>query len=532
MRGFRNFQGMTALNVAVLILLLGVGIRFLLAIMSHGGGDATNGASFIDLHRSGYDIYSVRSPWPYFPFSNHLLLVWEWISNSFDISINLAYRLTSSFFDAMIALLIYFYFLAKNFNITSAARYALIYAVNPLTILIVATLGFTDSIAIFFLIGCLLIFELYDVRLKRILVPLFLMISVSIKPVALFLYPYFLYHSAKKGSFLLFSAIFFVLLNSYYLFGADIEGLRDVFLLILEKITSGHQASRIGLGAFDDILGLSTLKVITAAGAVFVLLAYLANLGKTAIEFIVTMFTFLLLFRYNLHIQYLFWLVPFLILSQRKVLLYLAVFSVVFMAVIPNWAGSTGALVTHAIIGLDTVDRQIFNTGFYTFVSDPIFIGILSLFGFVSLLKAKDVTDIIMFYRGAVALFPKVGIGTVLVLLTASVLVTVTYIVLSVDVGLLRFGETLRMTVFSLLPTFLFFYLTYSLLENNRVLATLFWLILYAVSLGLSAYWGSVKISVNLLLAYGLLLGVACGLLVFRKRNMFGSILGKVHGFF
>ena len=63
------------------IFFIAFSIRTCIAYLTYGGGDATNGASFIDFYNNGYDIYSNISPWPYLPFSNSLLWAWDSISN-------------------------------------------------------------------------------------------------------------------------------------------------------------------------------------------------------------------------------------------------------------------------------------------------------------------------------------------------------------------------------------------------------------------------------------------------------------------
>ena len=69
-------------------LLVGISIRFLLAISFYGGGDATNGASFFDFVYSGLDVFSARSPWPYFPFTNAFAWVWGELAGMLQIKLS------------------------------------------------------------------------------------------------------------------------------------------------------------------------------------------------------------------------------------------------------------------------------------------------------------------------------------------------------------------------------------------------------------------------------------------------------------
>ena len=93
----------------IIPLLLGLTIRIILVFAFYGGGDATNGASFFDPIFSSYDVYSIRSPWPYLPFANALAWLWGYLAELLNINVNLAHRLTSVVYDVGIGGVVYQY---------------------------------------------------------------------------------------------------------------------------------------------------------------------------------------------------------------------------------------------------------------------------------------------------------------------------------------------------------------------------------------------------------------------------------------
>ena len=443
---------------SAIIFLIAITLRITLAYATYGGGDATNGESFYDFYQNSFDIYSTISPWPYFPFANTFLWVWHQIAGAFDINVNLAYRFFSSFFDALIAILIYFYLLSLGRE--KALTLSLVYAINPITVLIVSTLSFTDSFALVFLILATLAFELKDSRHKTSWTGFFLAVSISAKPIALVFLPYFLYRS-KKISFLISFFISFLILNSYYFIGAPIENIADMLLLIFGKVISGNQFGPLGIGALSAIVGFSTAKLISVLGLLFVAITYVLCIRKNPIDFILIIFSFLLIFRYNFHPQYMAWIVPFAIISQRKILPFLAVGGLALVTVIFDWNASTGAFSLLSFFGLDRINIDSHLVFIYQYLGNPIFLGLGVILSILYLHSGQFYRGQLINFRKALLLLPPIQFKFFYKILLFSFALGFTYLFVMMIIDQLKIGVYLRSLFLVSLPTFFTFYLIY-----------------------------------------------------------------------
>jgi hypothetical protein len=334
------------------IFLIAYFVRLSVCLFFYGGGDATNISSFIELHYNNFDIYSVRSPWPYFPLSNHILLFAAQVADIFNIDVHRAYRLYISIYDSLIATLIYSYTKSRYRN----KSLGLAYALNPVSVIIISAHGFNDSAAIFFLLASFMVFGKNPrKRSEAQVAAIFFAASISIKPLALVFLPYMLYHlksSETRIVILTFSLAFFTF-NSYYLIGANYESLLRLSELIFSKIASGHQSSPIGLGALSGLLGETLVKGITVLGAFFFLLVYAVSLKLPPHRFAVIILSALFVLRYNLHPQYLTWLLAFAFYSNSHPRILLLIFLPLLLHVAFAVTNSTGAYVVPRISNLD-----------------------------------------------------------------------------------------------------------------------------------------------------------------------------------
>ena len=442
--------------VPLFIIIISLAIRLVLSFISYGGGDATNGASFIDLHNSGYDIYSVKSPWPYFPFANSLLLLWGEISNYLNITVNLSYRLTTSFFDSCIAILIYYYFLAKGSS--NATKNALIYALNPVTIIIVSTLGFTDSLALLLLIITVISYEFKVIDNRNIITAFFLTASVSIKPIAIIFYPYFIYKSDKKIVFIITSILVGLLLNSYYLIGASVDSIYNVFMLVIGKIVHGHQVGHLGLGAFSGVVSFGWMKIITMLGAVVVFCLYLLKINSHQSGFILWIFIFLLVFRYNFNPQYLAWIVPFAIMRERNILLYLIVSGLSIIVVVFDWYSSTAAFSVLSWFEIDRVNDQSLFAVMYLLLQSPAFIGGVLITSMLFIITKNDYAMLISNIKKMFSLLPYMHLYSFVLLVMISLVLGIIYTISAVSVDDLRVTIYLRVIFLVILPSLLMLY--------------------------------------------------------------------------
>ena len=443
--------------LSLLVFLTALLLRVLVAYVSYGGGDATNGASFSDFYLNGYDIYSTISPWPYFPFSNSFLWAWSEMSDALDISVNLAYRLFSSFFDACIATFILYYLIISDRQ--NALTWSLVYAVNPITVLIVSTLGFTDSFSLLFLVLAAVAFELKNSRYKYIWAGFFLAVSISAKPIALVYIPYFLYRSERLFILLISLLVSFFILNSYYFIGAPFDHVVEMLLLIFGKITSGHQSGVLGFGALSDVIGMGAIKAISVLGLLVLVIVYVLQIRSDPIDFILIIFSILLVFRYNFHLQYMAWIVPFAIISHKNIFPYLMVGGLALVAVVSSWNDSAGAFSLLSIFELDRENIESYIGFVYQYLASPILLSLGVIASILHLYNRQFYGKLLDAAKATLFLFPRTSLKQLYMLLLVSLMAGYIYLEIVSFGGPLKIGIYLRSLFLISLPTFVVYYL-------------------------------------------------------------------------
>jgi uncharacterized membrane protein YkvA (DUF1232 family) len=453
--------------------------------LSYGGGDATNGASFIDFHNNGFDVYSSPSPWPYFPFANSFLWLWGEISEIFNISVNQSYRLFNSFFDSLISLLI-FYFFAVVEEKKKALIAAILYALNPISIIVFSMFGFTDSFSLLFLLMAVVIYErIYDNK-KHLIIAILLAISISAKPIALIFIPFFLIHSDSKQQFISVFIIVSLLLNSYYLFGAKLEDVANLLPLIFGKILYGHQLGPLGLGALTQGINISyfLLKIISLIGLFSLLLVYTMKFDSRPSEFILIVFVTILLFRKSFHPQYLTWIVPFLFISisnRKRVFQYICVGTFALLAIGNDWTGSMGAFSLPASFQFTLVSQYSPLSGLYEYLSNPLYMGVVIM---ISLLFIFDKSFYYGMYKSLCGIYQpvkktlsleKISIFDLIKALTiVAALIFIYLLLIFGSVTNHDFSVYVRIFTFIGIPALLLLYTSMSCKNINKVSA--YWL--------------------------------------------------------
>lgn len=303
--------------------------KLILATLTFGGGDTNNFASFYTLQFNNYDIYSIKSPYPYFPFANFINIIIGKLADISFLNFNIILKFNAIIFDFLVGYNVYLYLLQKTGNKNLSLKIFLFYLLNPVTIFIVCFLGFTDSMIILLLMyAC----RLNDFKLpNNFLIPIFLTISISIKPVCILFFPYFFINSFNKINFIIISFLTFIGLNSFYFFNFEnIENLIYLIKYILLKITYGHQVSFHGLGLIRNFLDehsflLILVKIMKYSGFFLIILVNIYLLKKLkSNEFILLSFLIIFIFSDHVHLQYFSWIIPFLMitsLNEKKILI-------------------------------------------------------------------------------------------------------------------------------------------------------------------------------------------------------------------
>lgn len=140
---------------SLLLLCLALFLRLLVAVVSPGTGDVTNFVKTARLAQGGQIIYKFQEFYPYPPTYAWVLDGLISLSDALPLSPRLAVRLPSIVADSLIAVLLYF----TAYRLRRRARFgvALLYVVNPITILIASHHGQFDSLAYLPAVGAMLV---------------------------------------------------------------------------------------------------------------------------------------------------------------------------------------------------------------------------------------------------------------------------------------------------------------------------------------------------------------------------------------
>lgn len=434
-------------------LFVGASIRFLLAFSFYGGGDATNGASFVDFVYSGFDVYSVRSPWPYLPFTNAYAWLWGILSNLLHINVNLAHRLTSCVYDIAIGVLLFQY--SKQSIPDKAIQVFWLYMINPVTIFIVSLLGFTDSTMIFFLLVACYYSDFHSSKTSSVVSAISLAMSISLKPIGLIFIPYFFMRSIHKARYVIALGLTTIILNSYYIIGASLDDFIFLFKLIFIKISIGHQFGDLGLApvivqVFGDS-GASIFVLISLLNLIGIAFLYVFYINKLdSIRFCFLIFLLTLLVSNHIKPQYLFWIIPFAILTQVKSWPYQLFGAFFFVTFTTDSYMGTGALSPHVALGNFSIGDNSNSLNRF-----------IDLFNNVYLRNILYLTVIIL-------LVPK-GICQSIVSKTKELYLRVSAVILPV-----RLKNILLSLVFAVVYSALFFYYEYNYFSRNILYQHLF----------------------------------------------------------
>ena len=346
-------------SIFVVFLLLAVLYRFLLAYSVFGGGDATGIQSFILGEKANISVYEHESPWPYLPMTVGLLHLAGYLSEIFSSDAQHHYRMLISLVDLTLAFLIYSHSIKNSENKLPNLIAFSIYAFNPVASMITSILGFLDAttLLVMFFIATRLNIDFHqrqpiDIKINTFLIA----IATSFKPMGIILLPYLMYRSRQPFLVLLYFTIFIHVCNFNFILEMGFLDFYNLIGYIFVKMTVGHQLSGIGLGAFENFISFTNLKLITIMGLLFSAFLILQALRTDPFTYIAIAFLSLLAFRYNTHPQYLLWPIPFLIVARGLTItsLYTFISAVAIIMALPSWHSNSGAYILIQGFGFDT----------------------------------------------------------------------------------------------------------------------------------------------------------------------------------
>lgn len=482
--------------VILLSVIVGFIIRIFLAVSFYGGGDATNGASFYDLIKSGYDVYSIDAPWPYLPFSNAFAWMWGKISELFKIEVNLSYRLTSIFYDIGIGIVMYLYI--KKYNSIRAIYAIWLYMINPLTIFLVSLTGFTDSAAIFFILLAAYLVDFYDGKMSSFLSAISFAVSVSLKPFSLIFFPLFIYKNRWKCNFLFTTVITIILLNSYYILGASVNDEVCLSRWILNKMVVGHQAGNLGISALTSYypeLVVAFSRAVNFLGILLTVLIYVLLIHKLkSAEFVFVVFLLTFLFNNHIHPQYLLWLVPFVIICVlEKSYLYIIGCSLILLGYAIQWQ-SPSVYCPNVMLGGFSQLKDVCTINLVGIFGHPAVRFILYLAVVLALIPSKYLRMLFESIR-EIGFSPyRVKLQIVFSIILLSIIFGGVFYIMGFEHARTTYGLILRTGFFVVIPSFVCFYFLYCYVKYKFCYvifcSSILFIVSYLIRLGMPDNFG------------------------------------------
>lgn len=181
--------------------------RLVLAVNLFGTSDSLNAINMTNVFLQGKDAYTTGN-YTYPPLWLNILALLKFVSLDFNIPYYVLLRLPAIFSDLLITCLIYTVLNGQYHNYKASIIPALLYALNPVVILISGYHGQIDSIWILCSLMSWYIFEFYPKSYKNIIISSFLIsIGIALKVFPILFVPLFLMKVKGKKNQLIFAAL-------------------------------------------------------------------------------------------------------------------------------------------------------------------------------------------------------------------------------------------------------------------------------------------------------------------------------------
>lgn len=317
------------LNALFLICLL----RLFLPYMVFSSSDLEGlSIKYLYLYNS-IDVYNVKE-WmttlPYFPYVTSIYLIAGKIADAININFVFILKYITLIFEFLIAGLIVSFYAKKNYDVKKKVIILSIFLINPITTYVTSFLGFFETLWIFFLLLCVFLFEFEKEKIQNIYIPIFLAISIAIKPISIFFVFYFFYRSTSKILFLIIFFSLTLLFNLFFIVAnlSSPNQILELLFIINNKFIIGAQTGEFGLSEIEKLynnninfFNFTIFKILKVLEFLLIFYIYLISLHSKKIksyEFIFSIFFIVLLFNDNLHSNYLYWIFPFAFLINYK----------------------------------------------------------------------------------------------------------------------------------------------------------------------------------------------------------------------
>ena len=323
---FGAIQNLLLARRSRVILLLIAALALLLSLALHMQVVLSSSGVWSDLHAYGIqadsvfhhqNVYTVTDRYPYPPVWIWIIALARWVSVTFGMKFDIAARVPAIIGDLALALLL-LRFAWRRFGACWLALVPmLLFALNPLAILISAGHGQFDALVIFFLL--LAVYLWGEKQNERIIWgALALGIAIALKGYPALALPYFVF-SAPRGSRLRLTAASFVPLVVSVLIYCALFGVSPH---MLSNVLGYQSTPDLGWGFLLDKAGLANATVGTilryVAEALILLFAVFGPAalfrGRPVVA-LVAVFSVFYALTYTMSVQYIFWILPFLCLA-------------------------------------------------------------------------------------------------------------------------------------------------------------------------------------------------------------------------
>ena len=323
---FGAIQNLLLARRSRVILLLIAALALLLSLALHMQVVLSSSGVWSDLHAYGIqadsvfhhqNVYTVTDRYPYPPVWIWIIALARWVSVTFGMKFDIAARVPAIIGDLALALLL-LRFAWRRFGACWLALVPmLLFALNPLAILISAGHGQFDALVIFFLL--LAVYLWGEKQNERIIWgALALGMAIALKGYPALALPYFVF-SAPRGSRLRLTAASFVPLVVSVLIYCALFGVSPH---MLSNVLGYQSTPDLGWGFLLDKAGLANATVGTilryVAEALILLFAVFGPAalfrGRPVVA-LVAVFSVFYALTYTMSVQYIFWILPFLCLA-------------------------------------------------------------------------------------------------------------------------------------------------------------------------------------------------------------------------
>jgi glycosyl transferase family 87 len=323
---FGAIQNLLLARSSRVILLLVAALALLLSLALHTQVVLSSSGVWSDIHAYGIqadsvfhhqNVYTVTDRYPYPPVWIWIIALARWVSVTVGMKFDIAARVPAIIGDLALALLL-LRFAWRRFGACWLALVPmLLFALNPLAILISAGHGQFDALVIFFLL--LAVYLWGEKQNKRIIWgALALGMAIALKGYPALALPYFVFAAPRGSRLRLIAAAFAPLVVSVLIYCA----LFGVSPHMLSNVLGYQSTPDLGWGFLLGKAGLANATVGTilryVAEALILLFAVfgpaLIFRGRPVVA-LVALFSVFYALTYTMSVQYIFWILPFLCLA-------------------------------------------------------------------------------------------------------------------------------------------------------------------------------------------------------------------------